>query len=95
MDSWTPSAALHCMVCCREISVSSVSKTCGDECRKIFKRLRRAARSVRCRVTLMGTRKGSFVCWLPLAFLRRRDKGVSGPSGTRRRKKPGRPGVSA
>ena len=74
------SAVLHCMVCTAEMSVSTLRKTCGAECRKIFKRLRRATQSVRCWVTPLGAPGQKLLRWVPRKLVMPTDNGVSGPS---------------
>lgn len=78
------SAVLHCMICCAEMPISTLRKTCGPDCRKIFKRLRRATQSVRCWVTLLSEPGKRLLLWLPRKSVMRSDNGVSRPSGARR-----------
>ncbi len=70
-------STLHCMICCVEMPVSTLRKTCGPECRKIFKRLRRAVQSVRCWVSLVSEPGKRLLLWLPRKAVMRPDTGVS------------------
>jgi predicted nucleic acid-binding Zn ribbon protein len=78
------SAVLHCMICCAEMPVSTLRKTCGPECRKIFKRMRRAVQSVRCWVTLFGGPGKRLLLWLPRKSVMRSDNPLSGASRAHR-----------
>lgn len=78
------SAVLHCMICCAEMPVSTLRKTCGPECRKIFKRMRRAVQSVRCWVTLFGGPGKRLLLWLPRKSVMRSDTPLSRASGAGR-----------
>jgi len=77
------SAVLHCMICCAEMPISTLRKTCGPDCRKIFKRLRRATQSVRCWVTLLSEPGERLLLWLPRKSVMRADNGVSRAPGAR------------
>ena len=77
-------AVLHCMICCSEMPVSTLRKTCGPECRKVFKRLRRSTQSVRCWVTLLSEPAKRLLLWLPRKTVMRSDTGVSRPSRAHR-----------